>query len=270
MDRYAVMGNPIEHSKSPQIHTLFAEQTGQAISYDKQWVPQDGFAEAVNRFREEGGSGANITLPFKEQAWELADRRSHRAERAGAVNTLAFDGGDRYGDNTDGAGLVRDLTVNHATPLARRRILILGAGGAVRGVLPSLLETAPASVHVANRTAAKAEALAHEMADLGPIGGSGFDALGGDAFDVVINATSSGLEGGMPDLPDGLLAQAATCYDMVYADEPTPFVRWARTQGAAKAVDGLGMLVEQAAESFWLWRGVRPDTDPVIAVLRPA
>lgn len=269
MDRYAVMGNPIEHSKSPRIHGLFAEQTGQAMTYDKQLVPEDGFAEAVAAFRNEGGRGLNITVPFKEQACALADRRSARAERAGAVNTLAFDGGDRYGDNTDGAGLVRDITVNHGTALTGRRILVVGAGGAVRGVLPAILETDPASVQIANRTAQKASDLADEMADLGPIQGGGFDTAAEQAFDVVINATSAGLSDELPDLPSGILAAGALAYDMVYADEATAFVRWARQQGAAAAVDGLGMLVEQAAESFLLWRGVRPDTTPVIRTLRP-
>lgn len=269
MDRYVVMGNPIEHSKSPRIHTLFAEQTDQAITYERQLVAEDAFAEAVEAFRQEGGCGANVTVPFKEQAWHLADRRSDRAARAGAVNTLAFDGSDRYGDNTDGAGLVRDITHNHGTRLAGRRILVIGAGGAVRGVLPALLGTEPASIQIANRTAEKASSLATEMADLGPIQGGSLDAIAGRAFDVVINATSAGLSGELPELPDGILAPGALAYDMVYADAATAFVRWARQQGAARAVDGLGMLVEQAAESFQLWRGVRPDTEPVIRDLRP-
>lgn len=270
MDRYVVMGNPIDHSKSPRIHALFAEQTGQAMRYDKQLVAEDGFATAVAAFHRDGGRGANITVPFKEQAWALADRRSQRAERAGAVNTLALDGGDCYGDNTDGAGLVRDISVNHATPLAGRRSLIIGAGGAVRGVLPSLLANRPSTVHIANRTADKATSLAREMADLGPLQGSGLAELEGQTFDVVINATSAGLQGELPDLPSGILAPGSLCYDMVYADEPTAFVRWARQQGASQAADGLGMLVEQAAESFVVWRGVRPDTAPVISALRPS
>jgi shikimate dehydrogenase len=268
MDRYVVMGNPIGHSKSPQIHALFAEQTDQAMDYERQLVAEDGFADAIAAFQEKGGRGANITVPFKEQAWALADRRSQRAERAGAVNTLAFDNGERYGDNTDGAGLVRDISVNHATPLAGRAILVIGAGGAVRGVLPALLSAQPESVRIANRTVDKALGLANEMSDLGPIQGGDFAELTGQRFDVVINATSAGLHDELPDLPDGLLASNCLCYDMVYADKPTAFVRWAGEQGAAKAVDGLGMLVEQAAESFVLWRGLRPDTAPVIEVLR--
>ncbi len=270
MDHYVVMGNPIDHSKSPPIHQLFAAQTDQAMSYERQLVAEGGFAEAVAAFQDSGGRGANVTVPFKEQAWHLADRRSHRAERAGAVNTLAFEAGERYGDNTDGAGLVRDIGVNHATRLAGRAILVIGAGGAVRGVLPAILACGPSSVCIANRTATKASALAREMADLGAIEGGGFAELAGRGFDVVINATSSGLHGELPPLPDGLLSEGCLCYDMVYADEPTAFVRWAREQGAAQAVDGLGMLVEQAAESFLLWRGVRPDTAPVIEALRPS
>jgi shikimate dehydrogenase len=269
MDRYAVMGNPIEHSKSPRIHGLFAEQTHQAMTYDKQLVPEDGFPEAVSAFQQNGGSGLNITVPFKEQAWGLAERRSARAERAGAVNTLSFSGGECYGDNTDGAGLVRDITVNHATPLAGQQVLVVGAGGAVRGVLPAILATAPQAVRIANRTADKASALAEEMADLGPIQGGGFDTAAGQRFNVVVNATSAGLSDELPELPEGILAPGALAYDMVYADEPTAFVRWARQQGAAMAVDGLGMLVEQAAESFLLWRGVRPETTAVIEALRP-
>ncbi|MQM38285.1 Shikimate dehydrogenase (NADP(+)) [wastewater metagenome] len=270
MDRYAVMGNPIAHSRSPEIHRLFAEQTGEAVRYERILVPEDSFAGAVAEFEAAGGAGLNVTVPFKGDAWALADTLSERAERARAVNTLIISDAGLYGDNTDGIGLVRDLRDNHGVTLAGARVLILGAGGAARGALPSLLEEAPASVHIANRTAERARELATAFADLGAVTGSGYEALAEMRFDVVINATSAGLAGELPPLPDTLLAPGACCYDMVYADEPTAFVRWARAHGAAVAADGLGMLVEQAAESFFLWRGHRPRTAPVIEALRGA
>lgn len=269
VDRYAVMGRPVGHSKSPLIHRMFAQQTGQAIRYDAIEVPLDGFARALERFRADGGKGLNITVPFKQQAWLLADRRSDRAERAGAVNTLVFnEDGSLYGDNTDGIGLVRDLTRNHALELSGRRILLLGAGGAARGVLQPLLEQHPALLVIANRTASKALELARLFGDLGPVEGCGFDDLAGREFDLVINATAAGLDDRVPELPAGLLAEHCACYDLMYGDQPTAFVRHARQQGARLALDGLGMLVEQAAESFFIWRGVRPDTDAVIRALR--
>lgn len=268
MDRYAVMGNPIAHSRSPDIHAAFARQTGERLTYERILVPLDDFAGAVATFEAEGGRGLNITVPFKQQAWALADSRSARAERAGAVNTLVFDADGVHGDNTDGAGLVRDLTVNNNVSLAGRRVLVLGAGGAVRGVLPSLLAEGPAEVVIANRTVERAAGLAEDFGDLGTVAACGFEALAGERFDVVINGTSAGLSGEMPALPNDLLNTGAACYDMAYGREPTVFVRWAETHGAQTALDGLGMLVEQAAESFEIWRGVRPDTRPVIRALR--
>lgn len=269
-DRYAVVGHPIAHSKSPRIHRLFAEQTGQDLSYEAILAPLEGFAETVRRFQAEGGKGLNVTVPFKQEAWALAEERSAAAERAGAVNTLSLGGDGRIrGDNTDGVGLVRDLTRNHGLTLSGRRLLILGAGGAARGVLQPLLQAEPAEVFIANRTAEKAEALAAEFADERiPLAGGGFEALAGRRFDLIINATAAGLAGELPPLPGSCLAEGAWCYDMLYGPEPTAFVRWARAQGAAGAVDGLGMLVEQAAESFFIWRGVRPRTGPVIEALR--
>ncbi len=268
-DAYAVMGNPIGHSKSPQIHAQFAAQTKQRLEYTAILVDRGGFAQAVGNFGANGGKGLNVTVPFKEEAWALADERSARAERAGAVNTLMLrDGGRVYGDNTDGVGLVRDLTLNHGAVLAGKRILVLGAGGAVRGVLAPLLAEAPCALFIANRTAEKAHALADLFADLGAVSGGGYERLGGQPYDVVINGTAASLAGELPPLPDGLLAEGAFCYDMMYGAAPTPFMQWATAQGAAQAVDGLGMLVEQAAESFTLWRGVRPETAPVIAKLR--
>lgn len=270
-DRYAVMGNPIAHSKSPNIHALFAQQTQQRLTYEALLVPLDGFVSAVTEFRASGGKGLNITVPFKQEAWALEAEHTERAERAGAVNTLWFrDDGTALADTTDGVGLVRDLTLNHHLTLAAKRILILGAGGAVRGVLEPILSEGPTSVVIANRTASKAQALATLFGDKGAITGAGFDALAGQQFDLVINGTAASLEGAVPPLPDDLLAPNASCYDMMYGATRTPFQLWATAHGAAQSLDGLGMLVEQAAEAFMLWRGVRPQTGAVIAALRQA
>lgn len=268
-DRYAVMGNPIAHSKSPAIHAMFAQQTGQDISYTAILVEQGKFPEALDEFQQGGGKGLNITVPFKQEAWQQAHERSARAERAGAVNTLVLRAdGTRYGDNTDGIGMVRDLRQNHGATIAGRRVLVLGAGGAVRGVLGPLLAEQPARLVIANRTPDKAVELARLFADAGPVAGGGFDALAGQQFELVINGTAASLQGEVPPLPPTVLAAGGWCYDMMYGAEPTPFLRWALAHGAAKALDGLGMLVEQAAESFHLWRGVRPVTAPVIEALR--
>ncbi len=268
MDRYGVFGNPIGHSKSPLIHRLFAAQTGQAMSYEALLAPLDDFAGFARAFFAEG-KGANVTLPFKEQAFQLADSLSARARRAGAVNTLKkLDDGSLLGDNTDGAGLVRDLKVNAGFDLTGKRILLLGAGGAVRGVLEPLLAERPATLVIANRTVVKAEQLAGEFADLGPVLASGFDWL--DApVDLIVNGTSASLAGELPPIAASLIEPGHTlCYDMMYAKAATAFNRWAAAQGAARTLDGLGMLVEQAAEAFCLWRGVRPDSAPVLAELR--
>jgi len=263
-DRYAVMGNPIAHSKSPRIHRLFAEQTGQALTYEAILVAPGEFRQAVERFQKEGGRGLNVTVPFKQEAWALVESRSERA--AEAVNTLVLGAdGSRFGDNTDGAGLVRDLTVNHGVALGGSRILLLGAGGAVRGVLQPLLDLAPAKITIANRTAEKARVLARRFGT--PVRGGGFPELDGP-YDVIINGTAASLAGELPPLPDVALAASSICYDMMYAREPTVFMAWAAARGAAQVLDGLGMLVEQAAESFALWRGVRPETAEIIAALR--
>ncbi|HHJ13450.1 MAG TPA: shikimate dehydrogenase [Gammaproteobacteria bacterium] len=267
MDRYAVMGNPVAHSKSPRIHQLFARQTGQDLDYEALLVPEDGFAEAVAEFFAAGGRGLNVTVPFKQQAWALADRLGERAELAGAVNTLMMREGQLYGDNTDGTGLVRDLVHNHGVALEGRRILLLGAGGAARGVLQPLLAERPARLHIANRTASRAQELAARFGASGTVSASGLAALEGP-FDVLIHATAAGLGGEVPPLPEELVGPHTCCYDMMYGDEPTAFARWCRRHGAEKTLDGLGMLVEQAAESFLLWRGLRPETGPVIAALR--
>ena len=261
-DRYAVFGHPIAHSKSPQIHAAFARQTGQDMTYEAILAPRDGFADSVAAFIAAGGRGANVTVPFKEDAFRLASRLSPRAERAGAVNTLMFVDGI-LGDNTDGAGLVADLTRNLGCALAGKRILLLGAGGAARGVIEPLLGQQPAALVIANRTVSRAQ-------DLAALFGRGVSACGFDAadtpFDLVINATSASLAGALPPLSPRVFSAATLAYDMMYGRD-TPFLGFARSHGAATA-DGLGMLVEQAAEAFYLWRDVRPDTAPVIASLR--
>ena len=268
-DNYAVMGNPVAHSKSPQIHQYFARQTNQVISYQSILVPAGKFTETMLEFGRLGGKGLNITVPFKQDAWNAVSVRTARAETAGAVNTISFkENGDIEGDNTDGTGLLRDLERNNIQ-VKGARILILGAGGAIRGVLGPLLEQSPGSVLIANRTPAKADMLvsshayflhlkACRMSDL-PDAGS---------FDLIINGTSAGLQGELPPVPVSLITRQSCCYDMVYGDREPVFVEWAKTQGARIAIDGLGMLVEQAAESFSIWRGVRPDVVPVIKMLR--
>lgn len=269
-DRYAVMGNPIGHSKSPQIHAAFARQTGQDITYEALLVELDGFAAAVQDFHATGGKGLNITVPFKQDAFDLAQQLTPRAQRAGAVNTLYWNAQDELcGDTTDGIGMVRDLTDNHGITLRDKRILVIGAGGAVRGVLEPLLEQQPRAVQIANRTVAKAEQLAGLFAEFGPIQACGFDAISGE-YDVIINGTAAGLSGEVPPIPPTSISASTLCYDMMYGSQPTAFVRWCQQQGAAQALDGLGMLVEQAAESFFIWRGIRPDTRPVIQQLRQA
>jgi len=269
MDKYAVMGNPIAHSKSPRIHTLFAAQTGQELEYTAILVEPGNFANAVAEFQSQGGRGLNITVPFKQEAWALAGKRSEHAERAGAVNTLVLsESGSHFGDNTDGAGLVRDLMDNHAATLAGKRLLLVGAGGAARGVIEPLLNEKPALLVIANRTPDKAVALARSFCDLGHTEGCGLDVPEGQGFDIIINATAASLTGDVPALPASVVTSASWCYDMMYADQPTAFMNWADELGAHRVMDGLGMLVEQAAESFYLWRGVRPDTASVITKLR--
>jgi shikimate dehydrogenase len=238
------------------------------VRYEKLPAPLDDFAGTVRRFQAAGGRGANVTLPFKLEALALCDQASARARRAGAANTLSFTADGRIlGDNTDGAGLLRDLTVNLGLSLAGLRILLLGAGGAVRGVLQPLLEAAPAALHIANRTPAKALVLAEDFGGA-PVEGGGYAELEGRQFDLIINGTSSGLAGELPPLPEDVLMPGGVCYDMLYGDTPTPFLRWAMAHGAGVSADGLGMLVEQAAESFQIWRGLRPDTLPVLKQLR--
>ncbi len=263
-DRYAVIGHPIGHSKSPLIHRLFAQATGQDIGYTAIESPLDGFIETVLGFRDQGGRGVNVTLPFKLQAFEVATEPSERARLAGAANCLKFEGASILADNFDGVGLVRDLQHNLGCPLAGKRVLLLGAGGATRGALLPIAAEHPAMLSIANRTADKAHALRRDFAAHAQLQSGGYEDLGAQSFDVVINATSTGLTQEALPLPAGLFAPGAVAYDMVYGKGLTPFLKQARAAGVGTVADGVGMLVEQAAEAFDWWRGVRPDTRPVI------
>ena len=267
-DRYAVIGHPIAHSKSPLIHAAFARQTGQDLCYEAVLAPLDGFRASVQDFIAAGGKGMNVTVPFKIEALELADELTPRARQAGAVNTLLFGPAGITGDNTDGAGLVRDIQERLQFALAGKRVLILGAGGAARGVILPLLETGPACLAVANRSLASAQALRDQFAPFADLRIGGFADFAGADFDLVINATSAGLAGGALPLPAGMIARGALAYDMVYGPAARLFRQTALDLGAGQVVDGLGMLVYQAAESFRLWRGVSPDPLPVLALLR--
>ncbi|NQY26972.1 MAG: shikimate dehydrogenase [Piscirickettsiaceae bacterium] len=268
-DHYAVIGNPISHSKSPLIHTEFAKQTGQNLDYITREIPLDDLVGGLKKLQNEGFKGINITVPFKEQVWQQVSNKSPHAMRAGAVNTLVFnDDGTFYGDNTDGIGLCRDLIDNHHIELAGKRLLLLGAGGAARGVIEPLLSYHPSQLFIANRTASKADVLVSLFNEFGHINGGGFNDITGQ-FDVIINATAASLQGKVPPLPDDVLADNASCYDMMYSDTDTAFITWAKQHHASKTIDGLGMLVEQAAEAFRLWRGVKPETLSTIKLLRP-
>ena len=264
IDYYAVFGNPIEHSKSPEIHMNFADLTGEAVLYEKQLVDVDNFENAATEFFKKG-KGLNITVPFKLEAYSFAARLTERARRAGAVNTLAMqDDGTILGDNTDGIGMVSDIVDNLGWIVKNKKVLILGAGGAVRGILQPLLGQNPKALVIANRTVEKAKQLAKGFSELGSVEGCGFEHLSDFKFDIVINGTSASLAGDLPPLPDTLLAKGACCYDMMYGAEPTVFMHWAKEHGATAVADGLGMLVGQAAESFKLWRGVKPEVQSVI------
>lgn len=268
-DRYAVFGNPIAHSRSPDIHAAFARETGQDMQYDKQLVERGEFEQAVDAFFADGGKGLNVTVPFKEEAFRYAAQLTERATAAGAVNTLVKqDDGTVLGDNTDGIGMVRDITERLGWSLEGKRLLLIGAGGAARGVVLPCLEQEPESITVVNRTAVKAADLAQFFADFGHVDGGGFESLGQHEFDVVINATSASLQGALPAIPPSVFAPGVAVYDMMYAVGLTPFLAWAKQLGVDKRADGLGMLVGQAAEAFYLWRGVRPSTEPVLQALR--
>lgn len=268
---YAVVGNPISHSKSPRIHSLFACQTGEPVEYTAIQAPIDEFSGTVRHFFERGGKGLNVTVPFKEQAWTLADHRTTRAEKAGAANTLFLDQeNELVADNTDGVGIVRDLQNNHGVALKGLKVLVLGAGGAVRGVIGPILAEQPAELTITNRTVAKAEALVRLFAK--EAGTTVLSAFGFEApdqpFDLIINGTSASLQGDLPPVSANVIGPATVVYDMMYSLQTTTFNQWALDNGAHRVHDGLGMLVEQAAESFFVWRGVRPETAPVIEELR--
>ena len=271
-DLYCVFGNPIAHSKSPFIHAAFAAQTGHDLRYEARLAPVDDFAGGLLAFLAAGGRGANVTVPFKEDAFRLATQRTRRAEQAGAVNLLSFASGEIVGDNSDGAGLLRDIEANLGQDIRGRRILLLGAGGAARGALGPLLAAAPAALTVANRSPEKASGLVERFRGFstfsGPLDGVAYSALAARQYDVVINATAASLAGELPPLPEGLFAPGSLAYDMMYGRGETPFLAYARAQGAGHCADGLGMLVEQAAEAFFVWRGVRPASAPVLTALR--
>lgn len=268
LDRYGVMGYPVSHSRSPVIHRLFALQTGQNIAYDLLPVAPGELRLAVREFGAKGGKGLNITVPHKSAAADIADQLSERATRAGAVNTLVFQDGEIFGDNTDGIGLLRDLTRNLGIELKGMHILVLGAGGATRGILGPLLAANPASITIANRTVEKARVLADDFASMGEVSACRFrEVPDARPYGLVLNATSAGLTGETPPWPKGAVGPETVCYDLSYGLTPTPFSRWGLACGARASLMGWGMLVEQAAESFHLWRGVRPDTRPVLRQL---
>ena len=270
-DRYAVVGYPVRHSWSPFIHGLFAKQTGQSLTYTRMEVAPEHLQAEVAAFFESGGKGLNITVPHKQAACLLTRYRTPRAEIAGAVNTIAAQETGLLGDNTDGAALVTDLTRNLSLALDNTRILLLGAGGAARGVLGPLLGESPEYLEIANRDGNRAVQLAKEFAPLGDIAGSGFDAIStGKTFDLVLNATSASLQDSVPPIPPSVIGPTTLCYDMAYGKGDTAFTRWAKNAGAGRAETGWGMLVEQAAESFFLWRGVKPDTKPVLEAVKTA
>lgn len=267
-DSYAVIGNPIAHSKSPLIHTAFAQQTHQPVHYVAILAPLDDFRTTVEDFRRQGGKGLNVTVPFKLEAFQLSTHLTERATIAQAVNTLKFDGNEILGDNTDGAGLVRDIELNLGIPITTKRILLLGTGGAARGVILPLLQQKPSLLAIANRTPYKAETLQQQFSAYGNVVAGDFMRFSGDQFDIIINATSASLHDALPELPIGIFAQATLAYDMMYSREPTRFLKFAQLHGTRQIADGIGMLVEQAAESFFVWRNVRPQTKPVIAMLK--
>lgn len=267
-DLYAVIGNPIAHSKSPDIHSLFAQQTRQNMLYQRLLAPFDEFESTVSRFIADGGKGLNVTVPFKLEAFAMATLLTPRAQAAGAVNTLKFEDDKVIGDNTDGKGLMVDILQNSSQPIAGVRVLLLGAGGAARGVIQPLLEQKPAKLVIANRSMDKAEELADFFSAEGEIEVSSFSTLK-EEFDLIINATSAGLSDEMPPIPSVVFGKSTLALDMVYGDRLTPFLHFA-AEHAARVRDGFGMLVEQAAESFFVWRGVHPDTKPVFSALRPS
>ena len=269
VDRYAVVGNPVAHSLSPRIHASFAVQTSQKISYEAIEIPLDSFTNGIRDLQQKGFSGVNVTVPFKREAWELCDHLSTRARDAGAVNTLSFlADGSVAGDNTDGVGLTRDLVDNLGVAIAGKKILLLGAGGAVRGILGPILALAPDHLTIANRTPQKAVALAQDFGQFGQIHAIAYESLGSASYDLIINGTAAGLSNQIPPITDSVLGENSVCYDMMYnISQATAFVDWASSRGVKQAFDGRGMLVEQAAEAFHAWRGIHPHTAEVIKSL---
>ena len=267
-DRYGLVGHPVEHSRSPLIHTVFARQTGQHLTYELLDCEPKGFETAVRGFGAAGGKGLNVTVPHKEAAFALCDEKSDAALAAGAVNTISIDGGKLRGDNTDGSGLIRDLTVNQRLELAERRVIVLGAGGAARGIVGPLLAERPGEVVIANRSQERADQVVAQFGGGSTLRACAFAELDKlTPFDLLINATSAGLKGETPPFPPSLVDAQSICYDLVYSSSDTPFVTWAKSHGVRRAMQGWGMLVEQAAESFFIWRGVRPDTKPLLKQL---
>lgn len=266
--RFVLFGHPVAHSWSPFIHGMFARQTQQDLSYRLYESPPERFRSDVLEFFSAGGRGINVTVPHKHAAADLVNELTPRAQLADAVNTITLDGQNLVGDNTDGIGLVADLRGNLGLRWTEPRILVLGAGGAARGVIGPLLELHPRALVIANRTVARADQLVREFAPFGPVSGCAFGELQQEHFDLIINATSASLRGEVPAIPPGVVDALTTCYDMSYGTTETPFTNWGRIHGAERSVQGWGMLVEQAAEAFGLWRGVRPDTAPVLEALR--
>lgn len=267
-DLYAVIGNPIAHSLSPFIHTEFSRQTGQEMQYEALLAPLDSFIKTIDEFRHRGGKGMNVTVPFKLEAYNLVTRLTERAKMAQAVNTLKFNKDHLFGDNTDGIGLKRDITLNLGFTIENKRILLMGAGGAARGVVLPLLEDQPKLLFIANRTKSKAQALHQQFAAYGNLESGSFDDVSGENFHIIINATSASLQNALPPLPPQVFSDKSLAYDMMYRKKLTPFLEFAQQQGATYLADGIGMLVEQAAESFFLWRGIRPETKCVIDKLK--
>jgi len=270
VNKYAVIGNPIKHSKSPQIHQAFAEQEDVSIDYQRILADKDQFTSTVSQFISSGGLGLNVTVPFKINAYDQCQHLNEYAQAAGAVNTISFNAeSEWYGANTDGIGLLNDLKINQQLQLAKKSILILGAGGATRGILLPLLQEKPAHITLANRTPSKAIELANTFSKHGNISGCGFDDIEKHEYDLIINATSASLSNDVPPIPADTVGTHTICYDLAYSDEPTAFITWSKNLNAKKAIDGIGMLIEQAAESYYIWRNFRPDTKPVFKLLRP-
>jgi len=264
---YGVVGNPISHSKSPSIHQTFALQTKQSVEYKPFLVAVDGFEQAIAGFIASGISGVNVTVPFKENAWAIATKLSKQAQLAGAVNTLSFKDGEIFGDNTDGVGLVSDLKNNHGFDFTGKKVLVLGAGGAVRGVLGPIIQENPASITIANRTLSKAKQLEKIFANDYSISSSEFGDLD-TSYDLIINGTSASLNNELPPIPEVVVSSHSVLYDMMYSQQTTTFNQWGQDLNAGSTIDGLGMLVEQAAEAFYIWRGIRPVTNDVFTRLR--